>query len=487
MKLGKAFSDGVVSESKISRGDDRDSKPSWWMGVGRILFLTCLFLVCMFILLTRLFYLTLIDGHRYRVLSDTNRIRELVRHAPRGILLDRTGKALAANIPRYRMEELCSTAETQVCTRTLPKEEGDRLIAQGLPAGSFLEVDYERDYPYGSNLSHVIGYTGELDEEELRDGYYVARNYKRGDRIGRVGAEAVYEEKLRGRDGRELVEIDASGKILRTLGIDQEVPGEDVTLSIDAELNSAAGSAFPSGKKGAIVVAKPLTGEILALYSSPTFSPERFSQGLRADEYIDLVENPDQPLFDRAIGGVYPPGSTFKLVTALAALEEKAVDEHTLVQDIGVIRIGSKFSFPNWYFLKYGKTDGNVDIVKGLQRSNDIYFYKAGEFLGISKLAKWAHTVGIGKPLGIEIGGEASGLMPDPAWKNDRFASPADLEARNNAWYLGDTYHIAIGQGYLLVSPLQVNAWTNIIANQGKICRPTIKKREAGSLPAQAG
>jgi penicillin-binding protein 2 len=162
-------------------------------------------------------------------------------------------------------------------------------------------------------------------------------------------------------------------------------------------------------------------------------------------------------------------------VTSLAALEEKAIKADTLVEDTGVLTIGP-FSFPNWYFNQYGKTEGMVDVIKALKRSNDIFFYKTGEWLGITKLVAWAKKMGIGKPLGIELGGEASGLMPDPAWKKSHFSTAADREARNDEWYLGDTYHVSIGQGYLLTTPLQVGMWTNVIANGGKLCRPTIKK-----------
>lgn len=180
-------------------------------------------------------------------------------------------------------------------------------------------------------------------------------------------------------------------------------------------------------------------------------------------------------MFNRAIGGAYPPGSTFKIVTSMAGIEEGVITKTTTVEDTGVIKIGP-FSFPNWYFLQYGKTEGNVDVVKALQRSNDIFFYKAGEWIGITKLAQWAKKVGIGKPLGIELSGEAGGLMPDPAWKKTRFDTPQDQEARNDEWYVGDTYHVSIGQGYLLTTPLAVNTWTNVIASGGYLCKPTIGK-----------
>lgn len=439
MKLGKAFSDTVIVEKRSRTHLSSDAPRAWWLGAGRALLFSTILFVVFFVLFFRLFSLTVVKGHEYRVLADGNRTRELIRHAPRGLLLDRAGKPLVAN------------------------------ISQGLT--------YVRQYLYPRALAHVVGYTGELTEKELKDEYYSIRNYRLGDRVGRMGVEAVFEERLRGRDGRELVEVDASGNILRILGRDSEKPGETITLSLDASMVRVVQDAFPSGSKGAVVVSVPKTGEILALYSSPTFSLNDFSVGMSDSAYMALVDHPDRPMFDRAIGGVYPPGSTFKLVTSLAGLETGTVDRQTVIEDVGVITIGP-FSFPNWYFLKYGKTEGSIDIVRALKRSNDIFFYRVGEMVGITKLADWAHRVGIGKPLGVELPGEAAGLMPDPVWKNLNFVSKEERTARANLWYTGDTYHVAIGQGYVLTTPLQVNAWTNVIANRGKLCRPTILKSQ---------
>ncbi|MBI2404730.1 hypothetical protein HYV22_00950 [Candidatus Gottesmanbacteria bacterium] len=437
MKLGKAFSDTVIVEKRHAVHLSSDGQRAWWLGAGRALLFATLLFVVFFVLFFRLFSLTVVKGHEYRVLADGNRTRERTRHAPRGLLLDRTGKPLVVN------------------------------VLQGL--------GYVRQYVYPSALAHVVGYTGELTEKELKDEYYTIRNYRPGDRVGRTGAEAVFEERLRGRDGRELVEVDASGNTLRILGRDSEKPGETITLSLDASIAQVAQDAFPAGYKGAVVVSVPKTGEILALYSSPTFSLNDFSQVLSDSAYKILIDHPDRPMFDRAIGGVYPPGSTFKLVTSLAGLETGTIDPQTVIEDVGVITIGP-FSFPNWYFLKYGKTEGSMDIVRALKRSNDIFFYRVGEMVGITKLADWARRVGIGKPLGVELPGEATGLIPDPAWKNLNFVSKEEREARANLWYTGDTYHVAIGQGYLLTTPLQVNAWTNVIANGGKLCKPTLRR-----------
>lgn len=479
MKLGRAFTDNLIIEEKRAKRLSEDEESSWWLGAGRALIVATIFCVAFFVLLWRLFMLTVIDGRQYRLLADGNRTRELIRHAPRGLLLDRTGKPLVANIPEYRLIAPCGSGS--VCTKRLSKEEGEQLEKTGLAAGQFLEVDYSRQYLYPLPLAHVLGYTGELSETELAAEYFSLRKYRTGDRVGRTGAEAVYEDRLRGKDGRELVEVDAQGKILRVLGRDPEEKGEDISLAVDANLANVVADAF-SGltkpdvvAKGAVVVTKPATGEILALYSSPSYDPNLFSLGMSQSQYEALVNDPASPLFPRAIGGSYPPGSTFKIVTSLAGLGEGVLTRDTTVEDTGVIKIGV-FTFPNWYFLQYGKTDGQVNIVKALERSNDIFFYKVGEWLGVTKLTAWGRRVGLGKPLGIELSGEASGLLPDPAWKAVYFNTADDREARNDQWYLGDTYHMAIGQGYLLTTPLQVNTWTNVIANGGNVCRPTIKK-----------
>lgn len=474
MKLGSAFSDEVIADTH-RRSHSKEDAP-WWAGAGRPLLFATLLMVSFFFLFFRLFHLTVIAGRTYRSLSDTNRTRRLVRHAPRGILRDRTGKPLVANDPQFRLVKPCAHARGE-CVSYISKEEGERVMNEGgLPPGQYVEVDYLRRYLYGSATAHVLGYTGELSAEELQREYYKAKNYGLGDTVGRMGAEEVFNERLRGRDGSELVEIDASGKILRSLGRVKELAGEDITLSLDAELSKVAQEAFPAGEKGAVIVAKPATGEILALYSSPTFSPDAFVRGLSQAEYNALIENTDLPMFNRAIGGAYPPGSTFKIVTAIAGLETGAITPSTTVEDNGVIKIGS-FTFPNWYFIQYGKTEGVVDLVKALKRSNDIFFYKAGEWIGITQLSEWAHRMGIGKPIGIELSGEAGGLMPDPAWKRARFDSEEDRRMRNDEWYVGDTYHVSIGQGYLLTTPLAVNVWTNVIASNGMRCRPTITKR----------
>jgi len=485
MKLGKAFSDTLVTEWKKERMFATKGT-SWWQGSGRVLLFSVVSIIVFFALLWRLFFLTMLEGHTYRQLANANRTRELVIHAPRGDIYDRTGKFIATKTVVYRYLTPCENDAAKQCSRIVSAEEGERLRSAGLPAGSFLETDYERIYPYPTVLSHVLGYVGEISQEDLSREYYKLRGYQPGDKTGKAGAEEAFEEELRGTDGRELLEVDATGKILRVLGREPEIPGEPMTLSLDAGLSDIVAQAFPAGLAGAVVVSKPQTGEILSLYSSPSYDSSSLSRGLSQLGFENLAQDPKKPLFDRAIGGTYPPGSTFKIVTAIAALEEKTITKTTQFEDTGEIKIGP-FTFPNWYFTQYGKTEGMVDIVKAIQRSNDIFFYKAGEKVGITKLANLAARLGVGKLTGIELSGEAGGLLPGPAWKNERFSSPSDILAKNNEWYTGDTYHVAIGQGYLLTTPLQVNLWTNVIANGGKLCRPTVLKAENARLPARQG
>ncbi|MDP1723061.1 MAG: penicillin-binding transpeptidase domain-containing protein [Candidatus Gottesmanbacteria bacterium] len=475
MKLGQAFSDSVIIEAKTASRVGKIPPRAWWLGAGRALLFTTILFATLFILAWRLFDLTIIRGYELRALSDGNRTRELIRHAPRGRILDRTGRELAGNTPTYRFIMPCGNNTIAQCTKIIDASERATLIHQGLTPGAYIEDDFARYYPAGLATSHVIGYTGEISEKELKDPYFKLRGYRAGDRIGRMGAEAVYEDRLRGRDGRQLVEINASGVVTRTLGSVEAVPGEDITLSLDRSLSEAAQVAFPQEQKGAIIVSRPTTGELLALITSPTFDANIFTQPLSKDAYSKLFDDPALPMFNRAISGTYPPGSLFKIVTSIAGLEEKILTAKTLYEDTGEVVIGP-FKFANWYFTKYGKTEGLVDIIKAIQRSNDIFFYKAGEAIGITKLALWAKRMGIGSPLGIEIPGEAGGLMPEPTWKLLRFDTPQDKIDRNDQWYLGDTYHVAIGQGYVLTTPLQANAWTNVVANGGKLCRPTIEK-----------
>jgi penicillin-binding protein 2 len=270
-----------------------------------------------------------------------------------------------------------------------------------------------------------------------------------GNLVGRGGVEEKYDSWLRGKDGGEVFEVNALGEKIREIGIQQPVPGKDLYLNIDAELSKVAFEAL-EGRTGAVVATEAKTGAVLVLVSSPSFNPEKITSEVLTDQ--------SRPMFNRAVVGLYPPGSTFKIVTATAGLEEGKIDANTLYEDSGEIRVGN-YVYKNWYFTQYGRTEGKINIVRAIKRSTDTFFYKVGEWVGPSRLAKWAWAFGLGKPTGIDLPIEAAGKIPEP---------------ETDQWFLGNTYHFAIGQGDLLVTPLQVNVMTSIIANEGKMCKPYI-------------
>lgn len=453
LKLGKAFFDNVVISKNPSR---RVHTPLRGWGARLTLFYLLL-IGAFFILCMRLFHLTIVQGKENRVLSENNRIKEVVIHAPRGILYDRMRKSLVENAVGARIVGPCE----ENCRPRLVSE-AELTRSDELLHSVFWERDFLRTYLYPFEFSHVIGHLGEVSREEIGSPSYIYQSYLTGDRIGRMGLESAFEKHLRGSDGKELIEVDAQGKKMRSLGKVDPIPGKDLYLSLDVNMQKAAYMALGENP-GAVVVSKPHTGEILAFVSTPGFDTNELNRGITEEKYRRLSKD-DRPLFNRALSGVYPPGSTFKLISAVAALESGKVKADNTVEDTGILRVG-EFSFANWYFTQSGGKDGMVDLTKALARSNDIYFYKLGETVGVSEIAKWGHKFGLGGKTGIELSGEAEGIMPDPGWRR---------KVRGLAWYLGDTYHLAIGQGELSTTPLQVNLWTNVIASEGVLCTPTL-------------
>ena len=418
------------------------------------------------LLLTKLFYLQIIKGSDFRVLSDSNRIRTQVIHAPRGVIFDRNGIPLVLNKPGFRQ---VNKDKSSLITR----EQALSLIAKG---DKSLEVDTLREYSYKEGLSHVLGYTGQISKEEVESEEF--NDYRGTDWIGKSGIERQYEHILRGTDGKQLVEVDAMGKKVRPLGVNDPISGQDITLTIDSKLQQAAYDAVKNVKKGAVIVSTP-QGEILAMLSKPSFDPNLFTLDKTYRTATDsahkniqdiLSDSQNQPLLNRAISGTYPPGSTFKIVTAATGLADKIIDENYRIRDSGVIRVG-KFSFANWYYTGYGRTEsGALNVVRALSRSNDIFFYKLAEKVGVDKLSEMAEKFGLGEELGIDLGGEAKGLVPTKQWKKNVIGE---------SWYLGDTYHYGIGQGFVLTTPLQVNSWTEVIANGGSLYEPHLFKNQS--------
>lgn len=445
--FNQTFAEEITKENKQRKFFSHVEKSNPYSTLARFLFFVIIFVFGIGTLLLRLFQLTIMEGDNYKVLAEENRIKEEKIPAPRGIIYDRNDQPLVRNIPDYDVDG----------NPNKPAEDKDSV---GLSSVA-------REYIYSSIFSHVLGYTGEVTEDDVisihllpGSSHSEAIAYDPGDIIGKMGLEQSYDHILRGKDGKELFEVDALGNKIRTLGKLDPIDGNNLKVSLDKEIQEAAALAMEE-RKGAVVVSDPKTGEILALYSSPSFDPNLFIRNVGID---DVLASDDQPLFNRAISGIYPPGSTFKMITAISGLETGKLDQNTTIEDKGILEVGD-YSYANWYFTQYGKTDGIVDVVKALYRSNDIFFYKAGEMIGIADIALWARKLGLENLTGVDIQGEEKGLMPDPEWRESQ---------KGEKWYLGNTYHVAIGQGDILTTPLQINSLTNIIAADGFKCSPTL-------------
>ncbi|MFC1727824.1 penicillin-binding transpeptidase domain-containing protein, partial [Patescibacteria group bacterium] len=305
--------------------------------------------------------------------------------------------------------------------------------------------------------------------------------------LSAVGVEQKYNEILTGQDGGEIYEVDTRGARVRVIDRQEPTPGNDLNLTIDAELSKVAYEAL-EGRPGAVVVSRADSGQVLALVSSPSFDPHLFiypqvsnifhSRGEAGttpgdEEILALFEDVQKPMFNRSIGGTYPPGSTFKIVSATAGLEEEKINGQTLIEDTGVIKVGA-YSYSNWLFTKYGRTEGEINVVRAIQRSTDTFFYKVGEMLGAESLGNWAKAFGLGRLTEIDLEGEVEGLVPSPDWKE---------EVIGERWFLGNTYHLAIGQGDLLLTPLQVNMMMSVVANDGWLCRPSLMQNAKITRP----
>lgn len=363
-------------------------------------------------LFVRLAELGVIKGDYFRGLSEGNRVRRVPIPAPRGRILARGGEILVDNEAK----------------------------------------EVNRIYPLGSAFVHVSGYLGEASQDEVRK--INPKCPEKGPRypgelVGRAGLEAQYECLLSGGDGEELIEVDTVGKEVRKLGKKEPIAGSDLKTWIDYGLQKKVAEVM-SGVKGAAVVTDA-GGEVLALYSSPSYDPKDVSE---------LLSDPDLPLFNRAIGGQFHPGSVFKPLVALAALSEGEITKDFLFDDPGVITVG-KFSYSNWFFTQYGRTEGKINVERALARSTDTFFYKVGEMVGINKLVAWMDIFGLTKKTDIDLAGEVESLVPSPAWK---------LKAIGEPWFLGNTYHLAIGQGDLSLTPVALHRVILAIANSGRLC-----------------
>lgn len=401
-----------------------------WYGVGVS--------IAFFSIVVRLFNLSVVNGSYYNVLAEDNRIREVVIEAPRGTIYDRLGYILAENtIPDFDLQ-------------------ADRITSS-------------RIYANAEAVSHVLGYRQIADTSDLEKDS-CAYKLKQGDKTGKKGIEYLYECELRGAKGKKLIEVDAMGRAVKTLDMVPPVKGSDIHLALDTELQILAHDLLRN-KHGAIVATRPQTGEVLVLESSPGFDPQVFENG-DAKAMQALLLNEEKPLFNRALEGNYPPASTFKMILATAGLEEGVITPDETIMDNGFLEAGPR-KFHNWYFLEYGRTEGEVDMVKSLQRSNDIYYYLLGGKLGPERIKRWAELFGFQNKSGIGLN-ENAGIIPTSFWKE---------QVLKERWYLGDTYNLSIGQGYVTATPLQVTYATAAFANNGYLCTPQLLK--SNSLEAR--
>lgn len=460
----------------------RNDSPERLLTVGYVI--AALFLI----LAMRLWQLQILQGSEYRKLSEENRLRVVRVAAPRGIIYDRNGLPLVKNAPYYSvslnpqtldrsdMEALASLLRMDagvlegkirhnrslyepiklkegLSPRDVAYIEARRSDFQGLS----IDVDLSRDYLFGSIGSHLIGYLGKPNESQANTPEF--RDFPPDAFIGQWGVEKLYDRELRGTAGERIIEVDAMGRELRLIQEKPSVRGEDIRLAMDINLQKEAEEAFGE-RPGAFVALKPDTGEVLALASRPSFDPNLFAKGINANQWEGLMKNARQPFLNRALQSQYPPGSTFKIVTAIAALEEGVIDPDTKTTCRGGLAYG-KWHFGCWQ--KHGH--GTLSLHRALVESCDVYFYEAGRKLGIDRLAEHARELGLGSEIGLPLVKERRGLIPDTKWKEEK---------RKQPWYLGETFNASIGQGYVAATPFQMAQVVSIVANGGIIYRPSL-------------
>lgn len=449
-------------------------------------------LVTFTVLLLRLLYLQIVMGEEYLVLSLNNRIRLQSIDPPRGLIYDRNNQVLVENRPSFDvtitlkdahpvektinkladyldvpaqelLHKLSSSKDISAYKPIQLQQDIGRDALAAIEAhkydlpGIAINVKLLRHYLNVKDAAHLIGYLSEINSTELSGGSYPG--LRRGDFIGKFGAEKAFEKYLKGTRGGRQVEVNANGRVVRVLKTVAAKPGQNIHLTIDHLLQKKAESLL-QGVAGAAVAMDPGSGRILALASSPSFDQNYFASGMSHEQWDSLISNPFRPMENKAIQGEYPPGSTYKVITALAGLEEGVIDASTEFFCPGYHRFGNRI-YRCWKRGGHGK----VNIVKALAQSCDVYFYQVGQLLGVDRLAWYAKAGGLGSLTGINLGKEGKGLIPTAAWKKKRTGIP---------WQRGETLSVAIGQGFNLATPLQMVDLTSAIANGGTRYKPII-------------
>jgi penicillin-binding protein 2 len=457
------------------------------------------------ILIGRVAFLQIVQGSYYQNLAEGNRIRNQVIKAPRGLIVDKNGKVLVKNVPGFdvvfiprdifaivknkqifykKVADVLSMNEESVKSviESEDKNSGKSfLLKQGLEheealalmekiediPGVRLEETAHRQYVEGEVFSSIIGYTGKISPRELEN----HPDYLLTDVIGKRGLEYTYEKWLRGENGKSIVEVDSRGNVKENLGFSPPESGSKLVLNLDSDLQKYAYEFLQkllkeneAAEGAALVAVNPQDGAVLSLASLPGYDNNLFVGGIESEEYNALINDPRKLMTNKAVSEAYPPGSVFKPLVGVAALEEDLISKNTEINCPGSISIGS-WTFNDW------KTHGRTDLKKAIAESCNVYFYSLGggwkdiDGLGPDKMSKHARNFGLGNLLGIDLTNETSGVIPDKEWK---------FQKTGEKWYTGDSYHMAIGQGFVTVTPLQMAVATSAIANGGKVFRPQL-------------
>ncbi len=465
---------------------------------SRVLFCSLVILILASIIFTRLFYLMVIESDDYKLRSANNTIRTQSVPASRGLIFDRNGDILASNQPVFQLEmipeqvidinkTLQNLAELELISKdnfseinkriernvqfksiVLKRNLDDREVAifannrinfKGIDIKSRLS----RHYPKGEAFAHTLGYVGSIssgDYSRFDPGFYTGK-----EQIGKTSIERNFESYLRGQPGIQKLLVNVRGRVMETIDQDPFQPGNNLTLTIDSDLQEVAYKAMGE-QKGAVVILDASNGEILVMVSTPSFDPNQLSLGLTQDEFNAFTRNKKKPLFNRAIAGQYPPGSTIKPMIALGALEMGIVEPELYMPCEG------KFLLPNYSrpFNDWA-THGSVNVVRAIQASCDVYFYEVANEMGIEKMSLFLKKFNLGAPTEIDINPEKNGVVPNREWKRNNFSS-----RENQSWYQGETIIAGIGQGYMLATPLQLAVATAIVANRGSAHKPHLLK-----------
>ena len=464
---------------------------------SRLKFFLYAITISFMILITGLYLCQIYHGDEYISLAYSNRLRIIRYAAPRGEIFDRNGVPLAVNETTFcimgypldlntvekldklskilkrhgipiSIEDLQKTIKQQrlapyrvmkIVPNLTMAQMADLVADFEFPKELFPMSVWRRTYPAGNIVANILGYVSEISEKELES--YTEKGYVGGDLIGKTGIERSYEEILRGIPGQEALEVDARGRKVRVLNSSAAAKGDDLKLTLDMGAQRLAVSLIKS-HKGALIAMDVNTGAIMALASSPVYDNNPLTWGVSGREWVEIINNPDRPMLDRAIAGVYPPASTFKAFMSIAALEENAINELTRYSCHGGLRIGSHF-FKCWKHSGHG----SLNVIGGLQHSCDVFFYQTGLKTGIDKLVKWGKKFHFGELTGIDLPGERAGLLASPEWKMRRFKTN---------WVNGDTVNYSIGQGYVLMTPIQIARLYAAIANGGKMVTPHLSQ-----------